>query len=75
MAKATIVQSTTTDTLVNIVEVALDARYKDRAANLVDIGKLTLIASRMLRFKDRDERTDCENAAVIALAKKRQLVS
>jgi hypothetical protein len=33
------------------------------------------VASRLLRFSNIDERIEVENAAVLALAKKRQLVS
>jgi hypothetical protein len=63
------------DVLTSIAEEALDFRYQDRAPNLVDIGRTVLAGSRMLRFRDRNERTDCENQAVMAIAKRQQLVS
>jgi hypothetical protein len=78
MAKA----STTTperpkalDTLVAVTEIALAYRYAERTPTLSDMARVVSTASRLLRFKDLDERIEVENLAVLALARKRQLVS
>ena len=62
------------DVLVNISEAAIDFRYFNRKVTLVDIGRVVIAASRVLRYDNVDERISVENAAVLALAKKRQLV-
>jgi hypothetical protein len=51
------------DTMVAITEMVLAFRMHDRTPNLVDIGRAVI-----------DERISCENAAVMTIAKKRQLV-
>ena len=62
--------------LTNITEQALNFRYVDRQQpNLVDIGRCVIAGSRALHIGDLDERISCENAAVMAIAKRRQLVS
>jgi hypothetical protein len=61
--------------LTSIAEQVLAFRYVDRTPNLVDIGRAVIAASRALHVRDVDERISCENAAVMAIAKKRQLVS
>jgi hypothetical protein len=63
------------DTLVAILDVTIPYRYPDRNPSLADIARLASAASRVLRFSDLDERIETENRAVLALAKKRQLVS
>jgi hypothetical protein len=63
------------DTLVDVTEKVLAFRYVDRQPNLVDIGRCVIAASRALHIKDLDERISCENAAVMSIAKRRQLVS
>jgi hypothetical protein len=63
------------DTLTGIVELVLSFRYADKTPSLVDIGRAVIAASRAMHIKDLDERLSVENAAVLALAKKRQLVS
>jgi hypothetical protein len=62
------------DTLVNITEQALAFRYTERTPTLSDVARVVNTASRLLRFSDLDERIEVENATVILLAKKRQLV-
>ena len=63
------------DTLVNITETALAFRFTERTPTLSDVARVVNTASRLLRFSNLDERIEVENAAVIALAKKRALVS
>jgi hypothetical protein len=63
------------DTLIGIVDLATTFRFVDRTPTLSDLACLTATASRCLRYDDIDERISTENAAVLALAKKRQLVS
>jgi hypothetical protein len=63
------------DVLTNIAEQAIDLRYADRRVTLVDVGRAVIAASRVLHIRDLDERISVENAAVIQIAKKRQLVS
>jgi hypothetical protein len=62
------------DTLVNITEQALAFRFTERTPTLSDFARVNT-ASRLLRFSDLDERIEVENAAVMLLAKTRQLVS
>jgi hypothetical protein len=63
------------DVLVNITETALAFRFTERTPTLSDVARVVNTASRLLRFSNLDERIEVENAAVIALAKKRALVS
>ena len=80
MAKPTSpVQSTerpkAADALVGITEQAITFRYPERTPSLSDVVRVVSTASRLLRYENQDERIEVENAAVLALAKKRQLVS
>jgi hypothetical protein len=63
------------DVLTSITQEALAFRFGDKTVRLTDIGKLVIAASRVLNIRDADERISVENAAVIALAKKRNLLS
>lgn len=63
------------DTLIGITDRALAFRYVDRTPTLVDIGRVVIAASRVLHIRDLDERISVENATVLALAKRRNLVS
>src|SRR3984885_6344858 len=54
-------------------EQAIAFRYVDRVPSLVDIGRITIAASRILHVKDLDEKISIENAAALAIAKKREL--
>ena len=63
------------DTLVSVTEIALAYRYQDRTPTLSDMARVVSTASRLLRFSNLDERIETENQAVLALARKRQLVS
>ena len=63
------------ETLVAIIDLVIPLRYPNRDPSLSDICRLTSTASRCLKFGDLDERIETENRAVLALAKKRQLVS
>ena len=63
------------DVLTNIAEAAIEFRYADRKVTLVDIGRAVIAASRVIHIKDLDERLETENRAVMAIAKRRQLVS
>jgi hypothetical protein len=62
------------DVLTNVVELVIPYRYPDRNPSLSDIARLASAASRVLRFSDLDERIETENRAVLALAKKRELI-
>jgi hypothetical protein len=77
MAKATTTQQpkAAVEALVEIVERAATVRFTDRAASLNDLVRMVGTASRLLRYEDADERVEVENAVVMALAKKRQMVS
>jgi hypothetical protein len=74
-AAATTEKPKALDTLVEITETALDFRYADKTVKLMDIGKVVIQASRAMHIRDADERVQCENQAVMAIAKKRQLLS
>jgi hypothetical protein len=76
MAKTTVVaeRPKAVDCLVGIVEQAIAYRFVDRTPTLSDLARLTNTASRLLRFTDVDERIETENAATLALVKKRGLV-
>ena len=63
------------DALVGITEQAIAFRFAERAPSLSDVVRVVGTASRLLRYEDLDHRIEVENAAVLALAKKRQLVS
>jgi hypothetical protein len=63
------------ETLVGVTELALAYRYPERAPNISDMARTVSTASRPLRFSNLDERIETENLAVLALARKRQLVS
>jgi hypothetical protein len=63
------------DTVVTITETAIAHRYADRSPTLAEMARVVSTASRLLRFSNLDERIETENAAVLLLAKKRQLVS
>jgi hypothetical protein len=58
-----------------IVDLAISYRYAEKIPTLADLARLVSSASRVLHVKDLDERISTENAAVLALAKKRGLVS
>ena len=57
------------------VEFVVAFRYTERTPTISDLARVVNTASRLLRFSNLDERIEVENAAVLALAKKRQLVS
>jgi hypothetical protein len=63
------------DVLVGVTEIALSYRYAEKTPTISDMARVVSTASRLLRFKDLDERIETENQAVLALARKRQLVS
>ena len=63
------------DTLINIVEQAIALRFTERDPTISDLARTVNTASRLLRFQDVDQRIEVENAATLALVKKRQLVS
>jgi hypothetical protein len=63
------------DTIIAITEQAIAFRFTERTPTLSDVARVVSTASRLLRFADLDERIEVENAAVLQLAKKRQLVS
>jgi hypothetical protein len=66
---------TAIDVLVAIADLAVGHRYVDRTPKLVDVARAVSLANRLLRFSNIDERIETENAAVLALAKKRSLLS
>jgi hypothetical protein len=63
------------DVLVAIADLAVGHRYVDRTPKLVDVARAVALASRLLRFENIDERIETENAAVLALAKRRSLLT
>jgi hypothetical protein len=63
------------DVLVEISDLAVGHRFVDRTPKLVDVARAVSLASRLLPFSNIDERIETENAAVLALAKKRSLLS
>ena len=63
------------DTLVDITERAIAFRFADRTPSLNDMVRMVSTASRLLRYADQDERIEVENATVLGLAEKRQLMS
>jgi len=63
------------DTLIGITEQAIAFRFAERAPSLSDVVRVVSTASRLLRYDNVDERIEVENAVVLQLAKKRELVS
>ena len=59
----------------DIADRAIVFRLAERAPSLSDVVRVVGTASRLLRYYNVDECIEIENAAVLALAKKRQLVS
>jgi hypothetical protein len=68
-------QTKTLDVLVEISDLAVGHRFQTKTPKLVDVARAVALASRLLRFENIDERIETENAAVLALAKKRSLLS
>lgn len=64
-----------TDVLVSLTTMAADFRFGDKPAKLSDLARIVSVASRLLRFSDLDERITVENAALMAVAKARQLIN
>ena len=84
MAKAPVLAPTTetpatqpkaTDVLVAVTELVTPYRFPDRTVNLGDLARIVSASSRILRFNDLDERISTENAALLAIAKKRGLIT
>jgi hypothetical protein len=65
----------TLDVLIGVAEIAIEYRFQDKAPTISEMARTISTASRLLRFKDLDERFETENQAVLALARKRQLMS
>ena len=63
------------DVLVGVSEIALAYRYPEKAPTISDMARVVSTASRLLRFSNLDEKIEVENQVVLALARKRQLVS
>jgi hypothetical protein len=63
------------DVLVGVAEIALEYRYSEKAPTISDMARTVSIASRLVRFSNLDEHIQTENLAVLALARKRQVVS
>jgi hypothetical protein len=61
-------------TLTQIGELAVGYRFQDRTPTVSELARVIADASRSLRIRDLDERISCENAAVLALAKNRNLI-
>jgi hypothetical protein len=76
MAKASVTteRPKLVDVLVGVTEIALEYRYPEKAPTISEMARTVSTASRLLRFSNLDERIETENAAVLALAKKRQLL-
>ena len=62
------------DVLVGITDIVLAFRFAERTPTLSDMARIVSTASRLLRFSNLDERIEVENQAVLALAKKRELI-
>jgi hypothetical protein len=76
MAKASVAERPkAVEALVGITEQAITFRFADKTVTLSDVVRVVGTASRLLRYDNVDERIEVENATVLALAKKRQLVS
>jgi hypothetical protein len=76
MAKASVTERPkAVEALVGITEQAIAFRFADKTVALSDVVRVVATASRLLRYDNVDERIEVENATVLALAKKRQLVS
>jgi hypothetical protein len=76
MAKATVTEKPkAVDALVDITERAIAFRFADRTPSLNEMVRMVSTASRLLRYENQEERIEVENATVLALAKKRQLMS
>jgi hypothetical protein len=63
------------DTLTAIVDHAMAFRFAEQTPTLADIARIVGASSRVLRIADLDERISVENAALLVIAKKRNLVS
>ena len=63
------------DTLVAMVDQAVSFRFAERVPTLADIARVVSASSRVLHIRDLDERISVENAAVMVLAEKRNLVN
>ena len=63
------------DVLTGITEQALAYRFADHTPTLADIVRVVGAASRVLRYDDVDERISVENACVMSVAKRRNLIS
>jgi hypothetical protein len=63
------------DVLMDITERAIAFRYTERNPTLSDVARVVSTASRLLRYSNLDERIEVENATVLALVRKRGLVS
>ena len=63
------------DTLVAIVDQAIDFRFAEKVLSVADIARVVGASSRVLHIKDLDEKISVENAAVLVLAKRRGLVN
>jgi hypothetical protein len=76
MAKTTATEKPkAVDTLVDITERAIAFRFADKTPSLNEMVRMVSTASRLLRYENQEQRVEVENATVLALAKKRQLVS
>ena len=74
-AKPTTERPKAVDTLVGIVDLAITFRFPEKTPSLSDVARVVGASSRVLRIADLDERISVENATVMALAKKRNLVN
>ena len=73
--KPTTERTKAVDTLVGIVRSGNQYRIPETTPSLSDVARVVGASSRVLRIADLDERISVENAAVMALAKKRNLVN
>jgi hypothetical protein len=65
----------TLDTLVSITDLALAHRFTERPPTLGEVARMVGVASRVLHIRDLDERISCENAAVVEIAKRLNVIS
>jgi hypothetical protein len=66
---------TATDTLVAIADLAIAHRFTNRPPSLADLVRVVGSGSNTLRYGNRDEKTEVQNAAVMQIARQRGLVS
>jgi hypothetical protein len=73
-AKPTDQRPKATETLVSLIETTVQFRFQDQKPTLSDVARIASSASKLLRL-ELAERIEVENAATVAAAKSRGLMS